>query len=70
MTDREWLTALLGALEGADWTVECAGIMPHYPYASAALRHRRSNECRVVNFPPRAARDTAAMKIEILRQLM
>jgi hypothetical protein len=70
MTDREWLTALLDALDGVDWMVECAGIMPHYPYASAALHHRLTNECRVVHFPLRAVRDSTAMKTEILRQLM
>ena len=69
MTDQQWLAAVLGALEGAEWAVECAGIMPHYPYATAALHHRITNECRVVNFPLRAVRDSAAMKAEILRQL-
>jgi hypothetical protein len=35
MIDQEWLTALLGALKGADWAVECAGTEHRLPYAVA-----------------------------------
>jgi hypothetical protein len=70
MTDQEWLTALLRALEGADWTVECAGIEHRFPYATAAVQHRITNERRVVHFPLRTLRHPEIMSTEILRQLI
>ena len=69
MTDQEWLTALLGALKGADWAVECAGVEHRFPYAAAAVQHRITNERRVVYFPLQALRRPETMSTEILRQL-
>jgi hypothetical protein len=69
MTDQEWLTTLLGALKGADWAVVCAGIERRFPYATAAVQHRITNERRVVHFPLQTLRHPEIMSTEILRQL-
>jgi hypothetical protein len=70
MTDQDWLTALLGSLKGADWAVECAGVEQRFPYASAAVQHRITNERRVVHFPLQALRRPETMSTHILRQLL
>ena len=70
MTEQEWLTALLGALKGAEWTVECAGLVQGFPYATAAVQHRITNECKVLHFPLQSLRHPETMRTEILRQLV
>jgi hypothetical protein len=69
VTDQEWLTALLAALDGAEWTVECAGMRQGFPYATAAIQHRITNECKLVRFPLQSLRHPETMKTEILRHL-
>ncbi len=69
MTDQEWLTTLLSALDGADWAVECSGVTQHFPYATAAVQHRITNMCRVIHFPLQTLGHPERMRTEILRQL-
>jgi hypothetical protein len=69
MTDQDWLTDLLAALEGKDWVVERSRVTTGLPFAFAAVHHPITNERKVVYLSVRLPCPRDLRKAEILRQL-